>query len=170
MTKTTTNTKTHTKCQKTQYMLYFWNPDDLLIPNMTRDTSPWSSCSSQSPWLPCSGHTISSTGPSVSPFRDFYKRTWSGEIKFSIKAHNWRCDAIASPVIFRNFVSFGANYVDHNWKHDSAKLSLCYIFRVLEILRKTMKNLGFTSQEAPLTSVAAPLWFWIFLFWGEIEI
>ena len=22
-------------------------------------------------WLPCSGHTISSTGPSVSPFRDF---------------------------------------------------------------------------------------------------
>ena len=35
------------------------------------DTSPWSSCSCQSPWLPCFGHTISSTGPSVSPFRDF---------------------------------------------------------------------------------------------------
>ena len=26
----------------------------------------------QSPWLPCSGYTISSTGPSVSPFRDFF--------------------------------------------------------------------------------------------------
>ena len=36
------------------------------------DTSPWPSCSSQSPWLLCSGDTISSTGPSVSPFRDFY--------------------------------------------------------------------------------------------------
>ena len=57
---------------KTQHMLYFWNPDDLLIPNMMIDTSPWSSCSRQSPWLPCSGHTISSTGPSVSPFRDFF--------------------------------------------------------------------------------------------------
>ena len=48
---------------KTQHMLYFWNPDDLLIPNLMIDTSPWSSCS---------GHTISSTGPSVSPFRDFF--------------------------------------------------------------------------------------------------
>ena len=56
---------------KTQHMLYFWNPDDLLIPNMMIDTSPWSSCSCWSPWLACSGHTISSTGPSVSPFRDF---------------------------------------------------------------------------------------------------
>ena len=27
--------------------------------------------SGQSPWLPCFGHIISSTGPSVSPFRDF---------------------------------------------------------------------------------------------------
>ena len=55
----------------THLMLYFWNPDDSLIPNMMIDTSPWSSCSSQSPWLPCSGHTVNSTGPSVSPFRDF---------------------------------------------------------------------------------------------------
>ena len=54
-----------------QHMLYFWNPNDSLIPNMMIDTSPCSSCSSQSPWLPCSGHTVSSTGPSVSPFRDF---------------------------------------------------------------------------------------------------
>ena len=39
---------------------------------MMIDTSPWSSCSRQSLWLLCLGHTISSTGPSVSPFRDFY--------------------------------------------------------------------------------------------------
>ena len=56
---------------KTQHMLYIWNPDDLLIPNMMIYTSPWSSCSRQSPWLPGSGHTISSIGPSVSPFWDF---------------------------------------------------------------------------------------------------
>ena len=52
----------------------FWNPDDSLIPNMMIDTSPWSSCSRRSPWSPwspCSSHTFSSTGPSVSPFRDF---------------------------------------------------------------------------------------------------
>ena len=36
------------------------------------DTSPWSSCSCLSPWLGCSGYTFSSTGPSVSPFRDFF--------------------------------------------------------------------------------------------------
>ena len=72
MTKTTTKTKTHEKCLKTQHMLYFWNPDDLLIPNMMIDTSPWSSCSHRSPWSPCSSLTFSSTGPSVSPFRDFF--------------------------------------------------------------------------------------------------
>ena len=57
---------------KTQHMLHFWNPDDLLIPNMMIDTSPWSSCSCLSPWLGCSGHTFSSAGPNVSPFRDFF--------------------------------------------------------------------------------------------------
>ena len=36
------------------------------------DTSTWSSCSRRSPWLPCSGQTISSTGPSVSLFWDFF--------------------------------------------------------------------------------------------------
>ena len=59
---------------KTQHMLHFWNPDDLLIPNMMIDTSPWSSCSCLSPWLGCSGHTFSSTGPSVSLFRDFFSK------------------------------------------------------------------------------------------------
>ena len=57
----------------TQHMLYFWNPDDSRIPNMMIDSSPSSSCSRWSPRSPCSGHRISSTGPSVSPFRDFYK-------------------------------------------------------------------------------------------------
>ena len=31
-------------------------------------------------------------------------------------------DAKALPVIFRNFVSFGANYEYQNWKHDLARL------------------------------------------------
>ena len=43
-------------------MLYFWNPDDSLIQNIMIDTSPW---------LLCSSLTFSSTGLSVSPFRDF---------------------------------------------------------------------------------------------------
>ena len=63
----------------TQLMLYFWNPDDSLIPNMMIDTSPWSSCSRRSPWspwLPCSSHKISFAGPSVSPFRDFFYTAW----------------------------------------------------------------------------------------------
>ena len=42
---------------------------------MMIDTSPWSCCSRWSPWLACSGHTISSTGPSVSPFRDFFRES-----------------------------------------------------------------------------------------------
>ena len=72
-TKTRTTTKTQTKCLKhSAYVLYFWNPDDSLIPNMIIDTSPWSSCSHRSPWLSCYSHTISSTGPIVSPFRYFF--------------------------------------------------------------------------------------------------
>ena len=58
--------------EKPNICYIFLNPDDLLIPNMMIDTSPWSSCSPRSPWLACSGHTFSSTGPSVSPFRDFF--------------------------------------------------------------------------------------------------
>ena len=66
-------------------MPYFWNPDDSLIPNMMIDTSPWSSCSRRSPWSPwspCSSHTFSSTGPSVSPFRDFSWQSNPSEIFF----------------------------------------------------------------------------------------
>ena len=71
MTKTTTKTKTQTKCLKNS-TYNIWNLDDFLSPNMMIDTSPWSSCSRRSPWLPWSSHKISSTGPSVSPFRDFF--------------------------------------------------------------------------------------------------
>ena len=71
MTKTTTKTKTQTKCLKNS-TYNIWNLDDLFSPNMMIDTSPWSSCSCRSPWLPWSSHKISSTGPSVSPFRDFF--------------------------------------------------------------------------------------------------
>ena len=68
-------------------MLYFRNPDDLLIPNMMIDTSPWPSYSRQSPWLPCSGHMISSTGPSVSPFRDFFLLKLTKVSKFQNKSY-----------------------------------------------------------------------------------
>ena len=37
-----------------------------ILMNMMIDTSAWSSCSSRSTWLACYGHTISSTGLSVS--------------------------------------------------------------------------------------------------------
>ena len=67
MTMTKTTTKTQTKCLK--------NPTDAIFLK-----SWWSKYDDRyltlvilfTPWLPCSGHTISSTGPSVSPFRDFF--------------------------------------------------------------------------------------------------
>ena len=49
---------------------------------MMIDPSPWPSCSRQSPWLPCSGHTIGSTGPSVSPFRDFFTASASTGLSY----------------------------------------------------------------------------------------
>ena len=70
MTNTTTKTKTQMKCLKNPtyaiFLKSWW-----LSPIMMIDTSPRSSCSRQSPWLPFSSHKISSTGPSVSLFRDF---------------------------------------------------------------------------------------------------
>ena len=75
-------------------MLYFWNPDDSLTPNMMIDTSPWSFCSRRSPWspwstwLPCSIHTFSSTGPSVSPFRDFCVLIYKFETFCDVSIHH----------------------------------------------------------------------------------
>ena len=72
----------------TQLMLYFWNPDDSLIPNMMIDTSPWSSCSRRSPWspwLPCSslhsvlqGRVYHRFGIFCTPYQqtDFHDNYW----------------------------------------------------------------------------------------------
>ena len=123
MTKTTIKTKTHTKCLKTQHMLYFWNPDDLLIPNMMIDTSPWPSCSSQSPWLPCSGHTIISTGPSVSPFRDFLPGI-RNDFFHSILRHN-----VSGPCI-----SFSCKKSVYHFKEANISISnKIYMFHNIEI-------------------------------------
>ena len=75
---------------------------------------------------------------------------------------------------FRNFVTLAADYEGHDWKHDLARLYLCYIPRnSLEII------LEFIGKEAvaSLISVAAPLWFWRFLlenqkfgFFGNLKI
>ena len=73
---------TSTAKTKTQHMLYFLNPDDLLIPYMMIDTSPWSSCSRCQPGYPV---TISSTGASVSPFRDFSSSNFA---RFLQKQHS----------------------------------------------------------------------------------
>ena len=56
---------------------------------MMIDTSPWPSCSRQSPWLPCSGHTISSTGPSVSPFRDFFSPFFFSSRNYGLQSPYW---------------------------------------------------------------------------------
>ena len=56
------------------------------------DTSSWSSCSRKSPWLACSGHTISSTGPSVSPFRDFFvdfRRSYAIVLRYFFSHNTW---------------------------------------------------------------------------------
>ena len=67
------NDKEIDKVPEVPSMLYLWNPDDSLILIMMIDTSPSSSCSRRFPRSPCSCHRISSTGPSVSSFRDFLK-------------------------------------------------------------------------------------------------
>ena len=114
---TKTNSKTQTKCLKTQHMLYFWNPDDLLIPNMMIDTSPWSSCSRQSPWLPCSGHTISSTGPSVSPFRDFFVFNLLYQITFWLFIQTFNIFLIFLPLfLYSNYLP---DYQAHNFSWNS---------------------------------------------------
>ena len=72
---TTTKTKTQTKCLKNLIYAIFlksWGlthskyDDRYLTLVILFTLGTWS------PWLPCSSHTFSSTGPSVSPFRDFF--------------------------------------------------------------------------------------------------
>ena len=66
-------------------------------------------------------------------------------------------EALAETVFSQNFVTLGADFEGHNWKHDLAKL--CYIPQVLDILGERMKILKpFIKEVAvPLTSVVAPL-------------
>ena len=106
----------------THLMLYFWNPDDSLIPNMMIDTSPWSSCSRWSPWSPCSSHTFSSTGPSVSPFRDFF---------FSYGRHDIRNENIGS-AFFKQWV-YAMDIEFYILRHQDAVYDRVYIsFRTLK--------------------------------------
>ena len=100
----------------TQLMLYFWNPDDSLIPNMMIDTSPWSSCSHRSPWLLCSSLTFSSTGPSVSPFRDFF---------FSYGRHDIRNENIGS-AFFKQWV-YAMDIEFYILRHQDAVYDRVYI-------------------------------------------
>ena len=62
------------------------------------DTLTWSSCSRWSPWLACSSHAINSTGPSVSPFRDF-----------SFKIHMKRFALITLPCFY--FVQSDTHFI-----------------------------------------------------------
>ena len=79
----------------TQHMLYFWNPNDSLIPYKMIDTSPLSSCSRRSSRSPCSGHRIISTGPSVSPFQDFSQSTESSNAGVDGEdADEYKCKAV----------------------------------------------------------------------------
>ena len=100
----------------THLMLYFWNPDDSLIPNMMIDTSPWSSCSHRSPWLLCSSLTFSSTGPSVSPFRDFF---------FSYGRHDIRNENIGS-AFFKQWV-YAMDIEFYILRHQDAVYDRVYI-------------------------------------------
>ena len=94
-----TKTKTQRRCLKTQHMVHFWNPDDLLIPNMMIDTSPWSSCSRRSPLLPYSSHTISSTGPSVT-FQDFLSKKFAEQ--WYCGCRKFRFSLMLFPNVFKN--------------------------------------------------------------------
>ena len=73
-------------------------------------------------------------------------------------------EALAETVFSRNFVTLGANFEGHNWKHDLARL--CFMLYTPSYGNSQLKMgiLEFTSKEAaaPLMSLAAPLWFWKF--------
>ena len=75
-------------------------------------------------------------------------------------------EALAETVFSRNFVTLGADFEGHNWKHDLARL--CFMLYTptpsYGISQLKMEILEFTSKEAaaPLMSLAAPLWFWKF--------
>ena len=93
---------------------------------------------------------------------------------FSIMAQNRRRgwqnfekktgEALAETVFSRNFVTLGADFEGHNWKHDLARLCFMLYTPSYGNSQLKMEILEFTSKEAaaPLMSLAAPLWFWKF--------
>ena len=74
---------------KTQHMLHFWNPDDLLIPNMMIDTSPWSSCSRRSPWSVVTLVTLVTLYQSYIQFYRAECITVSGFLDYWLLVHNF---------------------------------------------------------------------------------
>ena len=76
--------------------------------------------------------------------------------------------ALAETVFSRNFVTLGADFEGHNWKHDLARLCFMLYTPSYGNSQLKMEILEFTSKEAaaPLMSLAAPLWFW--KFWKKI--
>ena len=73
-------------------------------------------------------------------------------------------EALAETVFSRNFVTLGADFEGHNWKHDLARLCFMLYTPSYGNSQLKMEILEFTSKEAaaPLMSLAAPLWFWKF--------
>ena len=141
-------------------MLYFWNPDDSLIPNMMIDTSPWSSCSRRSP---CSSHTFSSTGPSVSSFRDFSNKNqcvimgmffmiWGAQHR---RSHPSKMTEGEGP-----FGGFSVGNLRDKWK------TICQLWR------RFYSNWKCTAHKGQLSNVMKR-WFWYFfsvgIFPGQSE-
>ena len=77
-------------------------------------------------------------------------------------------EALAETVFSQNFVTLGANFEGHNWKHDLARLCFMLYTPSYGNSQLKMEILEFTSKEAaaPLMSLAAPLWYW--KFWKKI--
>ena len=88
MAKTTTKTNTQTKCLKNPTYAIFLKSWWLTHSKFDDRYLPWSSCSRKSPWLACSGHTISSTEPSVSPFWDFYVLCLKTRSRYQLRPRN----------------------------------------------------------------------------------
>ena len=73
-------------------------------------------------------------------------------------------EVLAETVFSRNFVTLGADFEGHNWKHDLARLCFMLYTPSYGNSQLKMEILEFTSKEAaaPLMSLAAPVWFWKF--------
>ena len=65
-------------------------------------------------------------------------------------------EALAETVFSRNFVTLGADFEGHNWKHDLARLCFMLYTPSYGNSQLKMEILEFTSKEAaaPLMSVA----------------